>query len=106
MFKTALAALAVMGLAMTATVQPAAAHGSGGYHHHHKMAWAGLPIPKIRKTLRHRGYYRIRFIDRYLPVYKAKACKNGKRFKLRINRWGEIMRRKRVGWCHHRPYYY
>ena len=105
MFKTTLAALAVMGLAMSTNIQTAAAHGPGGYHHHH-VAWAGLPIPKIRKKLRHRGFYKIRFIDRHLPVYKAKACKNGKRFKLRINRWGEIMRRKRIGWCYHHPYYH
>lgn len=105
MFKKALAFMAVIGFAVTANVQSAAAHGYGGYHTHYPVAWAGLPIPKIRKTLRHRGYYRIRFTDRHLPVYKAKACKNGKRFKLRLNRWGAIRNRVRIGWCHHYPYY-
>ncbi len=55
--------------------------------------------PVIRQILRDRGYYRIRFTDRQLPVYQANACKNGKRFHLRINRWGDIIRRKRIGWC-------
>ena len=55
--------------------------------------------PRIRRILRNRGYYRINFTDRYLPVYKARACRNGKRFHLRINRWGNIMSRNRIGNC-------
>ena len=53
----------------------------------------------IRRSLRARGYRNIKFIDRHLPVYKVRACRNGKRFKLRLNRWGDINRRVRVGRC-------
>lgn len=59
----------------------------------------GKRLPQIRRQLRNRGYYRINYTDRRLPVYKARACKNGKRFNMRINRWGGIMWRKRIGWC-------
>ncbi len=53
----------------------------------------------IRRSLRARGYYNIRFIDRVLPVYKVRACRNGRKFRLRLNRWGDIRRRVRIGWC-------
>ena len=53
----------------------------------------------IRRSLRNRGFRHIQFVDRSLPVYKVFACKRGKLFKLKVNRWGEIMRRKRKGWC-------
>ncbi len=66
----------------------------------------GVPIHRIRNKLRHRGFYKIRFTDRYLPVYKARACKHGKRFKMRINRWGEVMRRRQIGWCGYRNRHY
>ena len=59
----------------------------------------GLSFPEIRSRLRDRGYHRIRFTDRRLPGYGARACKNGKRFALRLNRWGRIMDRDRRGWC-------
>lgn len=60
---------------------------------------AGLSFPQIRAGLRDRGYHRINFTDRRLPGYGAKACKNGKRFALRLNRWGQIVDRDRRGWC-------
>ena len=53
----------------------------------------------IRRTLRARGFYNIVFTDRTLPVYRVRACKNGKRFALRLNRWGDIKRRIRIGNC-------
>ncbi len=59
----------------------------------------GRSLPQIRRQLRNRGYYRINYTDRRLPVYKARACKNGKRFNMRINRNGGIMWRKRIGYC-------
>lgn len=124
MFKKTLAIVALVGLASTATVSTASAAKNDGYgkrHHNgqnHKFkghnkgfkdhsrgfrgkfaGWRGVPLPVIRRKLRNRGFYKIRFTDRYLPVYKARACKNGKRFKMRINRWGEVMHRKRIGWC-------
>lgn len=99
MFKKIFAIAAVVGLAFTANVSTASAHGNNGYHAHHQGGWNGIPIRKIRNKLRHRGYSRIQFVDRYLPVYKARACKNGRRYKMNINRWGKVMWRTRAGWC-------
>ena len=65
----------------------------------------GLSFPEIRHKLRNRGYYNIRFTDRRLPGYRARACKNGKRFVLWLNRWGRIMDRDRRGWCGYGSYY-
>ena len=59
----------------------------------------GLSLPEIRDILRDRGYHRIHFTDRRLPGYGARACRNGRRFALRLNRWGRIMDRSRRGWC-------
>ncbi|MCF6198183.1 MAG: hypothetical protein L3J67_02085 [Hyphomicrobiaceae bacterium] len=60
---------------------------------------AGLSFPEIRNKLRRRGFHAIRFTDRRLPGYRAKACKRGRRFVLWINRWGRIVDRSRRGWC-------
>ena len=65
---------------------------------------AGLSFPDIRAGLRDRGYRGIRFTDRRLPGYGARACKRGKRFALRLNRWGRIMDRDRRGWCGYGQY--
>ena len=59
----------------------------------------GLSFPELRHKLRNRGYHSIRFTDRRLPGYGAKACKNSRRFALRLNRWGKIVDRDRRGWC-------
>lgn len=120
MFKKFFAIAALVGMAFMANASVASAH-SDGYkkHHNHghhygykKPHWKhgygynrGIPLPVIRKKLRHRGYHRIRFVDRYLPVYKARVCKRGQRYKLRINRWGEVVRRKRIGYCGPRRHY-
>lgn len=102
MFKKIFAIATLVGVALFASVSGASAHQNGYKKHYHGPAYGwnkGIPLHVIRKKLRHRGFYKIRFVDRYLPVYKAKVCKRGKRFKLRINRWGEVMARKRIGWC-------
>lgn len=53
----------------------------------------------VRRHLRARGYTNIHFIDRYLPVYKVRACRNGKKFKMNLNRWGKVRNRVKIGWC-------
>ncbi len=98
MFKRTLALLAIVGMAFTANASTAMAK-SNSYKTLKVAAWGGVPIFKIRQKLRHRGYRRIQFTDRWLPVYKARACKHGKRYKLNINRWGKVMWRSRIGWC-------
>lgn len=107
MFKKIFAMAAVIGVALFASVSSASAHPGGVKKHYHGPGYVwnkGLPLHVIRKSLRHRGFSKIHFVDRYLPVYKAKVCKSGKRFKLRINRWGGIMGRKSIGWCGHGYY--
>ncbi|MEL6373467.1 MAG: OmpA family protein [Pseudomonadota bacterium] len=64
-----------------------------------RQADRGLGVDEIREVLRRRRYYRINFTDRRLPGLEAEACRNIRRFRLRLNRFGEITRRQRVGWC-------
>jgi outer membrane protein OmpA-like peptidoglycan-associated protein len=59
----------------------------------------GLSLPQIRQKLRNRGFKEIHFTDRNLPVYGATACKNGKRFRLKMNRFGDVNNRDRIGRC-------
>ena len=126
MFKKLLAIAAMIGVGVMAQSSIAAAHPSNKYHSHKKGGYEkpykkfqkkhvkkhhynrygyhgkwGNHLRKIRHKLRYRGFYNIRFTDRHLPVYKAIACKRGKRVKLIMNRWGNVMWRKRIGWCHH-----
>ncbi len=56
-------------------------------------------LPQIRKLLRKKGYRKIHYTDRSLPRYVATACRRGAKFRLAMNRWGEIRRRNRIGWC-------
>ncbi|GJM01836.1 MAG: hypothetical protein DHS20C08_03370 [Rhodomicrobium sp.] len=129
MFRKIIAVAALIGVGVMAQSSIASAHQSTKYHSHKKNAYEkpyknkhmkhkykknkkhkyynnygfkkhhGNRIGKIRRKLRNRGFYNIRFTDRYLPIYKAVACKRGKRLKLTMNRWGNVMWRKRVGWC-------
>ncbi|MCF6199578.1 MAG: OmpA family protein [Hyphomicrobiaceae bacterium] len=53
----------------------------------------------IRADLRSRGFNRIIFTDRVLPIYVVRACKRGRRMELRINGKGRIRNRQRIGRC-------
>lgn len=94
----------------------------GGYRNHHRRAdfsplqrhrWilrnrGGVKAWKVKRRLKNRGFYRIRIVDNLLPIYKFRACRNGKRFKIATNRFGEIRWKDRIGRCggpwrlHHR----
>lgn len=74
-------------------------HRYGNKHRYGQKHFYGNRLAKIRRKLRNRGFYNIRFTDRHLPVYKAVACKRNKRMKLVMNRWGHTMWRTRIGWC-------
>ena len=95
--------LAVTAIATHTTASAAGAGASARAHMNVKaksLAHSVALSPQgIRRSLRSRGYYDIRFIDRSLPVYRVRACKNGKKFRIRLNRWGEIRNRVRTGWC-------
>ena len=81
MFKTTLAAAAVLSATLAA---PAFAHTPGEVHH----------------QLRHRGYYNINFIVAHPPQYQVNACRDGGRFHLHINFYGDVTERSYIGRCH------
>ncbi len=58
-----------------------------------------LDIAGVRRVLRDEGYYAIRFTDRQLPRYAADACRDDRRFALRINRFGEVLNATGQGRC-------
>ena len=59
----------------------------------------GLRPPQIRKILQTRGFSRIIFTDHQLPVYIAEACRHDRKFELRLNRFGRVMRTRNIGQC-------
>lgn len=123
MFKKLLALAAMISVGIMTQSSIASAHQSNKYHSHKKGGYEkpykknvkkhvkkyhnkkivrfgyGNKMKRIRVKLRNRGFYNIRFTDRRLPIYKAVACKRGKRLKLTMNRFGNVMWRKRIGWC-------
>lgn len=102
-----LAAIATAGFIASAPIASAASYHKHNGYHQVKLGH-GIPLPVIRHKLQNRGFTKIRFTDRYLPVYKARACKYGKKFNLGINRWGKVMWRNKVGRCghgHYKKYY-
>lgn len=56
-------------------------------------AWA------VRNDLKDRGYRRIRITDNQLPRYEFRACRNGKRFIISTNRFGDVRWREKIGYC-------
>ncbi len=104
MTKKLLIGMGLLVVASLSTSGSAFAAGAGA------MAYKNLPVKTltttvgmrpntVRRSLRSRGYYNIVFTDRRLPVYRVRACRGDKKYKLSLNRWGEIRRRVRIGWC-------
>ena len=62
-----------------------------GRRHHRRP----LTPWEVRRKLRHRGFRHIHFVDRYAPVYKARAInRHGRRvFLVLSSRTGEVIRR-------------
>ncbi len=54
---------------------------------------------ELRRILRQDGYRDIRITDRQLPVYVAQACRDDDRFELRMDRFGSVRGRRRIGAC-------
>ena len=59
----------------------------------------GMKPPQVREALRTRGFSRIRFTDRKLPVYVVEACRHDRKFELRLNRFARVMKKTNVGRC-------
>lgn len=62
---------------------------------------------QVHDKLHRKGYYRVRYIDRFYgrndrPVYKFKACRRGIKYKILVDWYGDIVKRKDVGDCRHR----
>lgn len=58
-----------------------------------------LAEAEIRRLLDNRGYDRIRIIERLPRATLLEACRNVRRFRLRVSNDGTIRRRKPIGWC-------
>ena len=59
----------------------------------------GLSRSEVQEALETRRYYNISFTNRGPRRYVADACRNGNKFELRMNRYGEIQSRRRTGFC-------
>lgn len=53
----------------------------------------------VADILEDRGYYAIAIDDRKPPLYRYTACKRGKFYHLKVDDWGNIVRRKHKGSC-------
>lgn len=56
-------------------------------------------IAKITELLETRGYRDVIFTDRILPRYKAEACFGSEKFELKLNWWGDVVNRTKIGNC-------
>ncbi len=54
---------------------------------------------EVRYILRRKGYKRIRFTDKNLPVYKLEACWKGSTYELLVKGNGKIKKKDRIGFC-------
>lgn len=54
---------------------------------------------EIAAMLEQRGYSRVKVIDGQLPGYLVQACKDGRRFEVSMNRWGNISDEVLLGDC-------
>ncbi len=64
-----------------------------------QRAQRGFEPREVKEILRRRGYREIDFFDRRLPGYGVEACRRGQKFRMRINRFAEIRKRRRTGFC-------
>ncbi|MCP4933452.1 MAG: OmpA family protein [bacterium] len=64
-----------------------------------QQAERGFEPREVKDILRRRGYREINFFDRRLPGYGVEACRRGQKFRMRINRFAEIRKRRRAGFC-------
>ena len=64
-----------------------------------KTAPVAYSIAKITELLETRGYRGIVFTDRILPRYKAEACYGTEKFELKLNWWGDVVNRTKIGTC-------
>lgn len=66
---------------------------------------------RVHDELHAYGYDRVVYLSQFSdydgnPVYKFSACKRHKKFRLKVNWNGEVMRKHRIGNCHDHSYGY
>lgn len=62
----------------------------------HRVHDAGQVVYELRA----KGYHQIRVVDPYLPKIQVDACKDGNRWHLHANYYGDITHREWVGPCY------
>lgn len=58
-----------------------------------------IRVAKLSGLMADRGFDRIAIVDRKLPVYAAEGCKANRLVRVKFNRFGDEMKRERVGDC-------
>ncbi len=62
---------------------------------------------QVHDKLHRKGYYKVRYVDRFYgryekPVYKFRACRRGIKYKILVDWYGDIIKRKDIGDCSYR----
>jgi len=106
MLKTMLVASAIATAALIGTSATASAAHSSGYWQgpHHVKPYFGASRYIVRRKLRRRGFYKIRIRSRAYRGYRVTACRNDRRFRMAVSRWGRIKWRAPAGYCGYRNY--
>lgn len=58
---------------------------------------------RVARILTEQGYRQIEFVDKVLPIYIVTACKNKRKVRLRLNRFGTIRQSRVIGRCGRTP---
>lgn len=69
------------------------AHAGGLVHRVHDAS-------EVVDELRAKGYHQIRVVDPSLPRIRINACKDGNRWHLHANYYGDIVHRELIGPCY------
>ncbi len=64
-----------------------------------RRAQAGLDVNELRRIIRREGYRRVDVINDTPPFYTAEACREGQRYRLRLNSRARIEAARPVGRC-------
>ena len=65
---------------------------------------------RVHDMLHNYGYDRVRLVRQRTdydgkPIYVFRACDGRKRYKIKVNWYGEIIKKRRAGWCFRRDWY-
>lgn len=65
---------------------------------------------RVHDMLHNYGYDRVRLVRQRAdydgnPIYVFRACDGRKRYKIKVNWYGEVIKKHRAGWCFRRDRY-